>query len=507
MEESLNKSEAFFLKYKKAIIAAVVALIVIIAGVVLYKTYVSEPNEQKASTAIAKGQEYFAQGQFEKALKGDSLGYKGFVALASDYSSTAAGNLANLYAGLCNAQLGQWDEAVKYLEGYDGADDQMITPAALGALWAPTAGIMWPFGSAIAFARCAVQNGAEVIRNCGVTGFVKEDGAVTIVNTTKGPIRTRFVINAAGVYADEMAKLAGDDSFTVTPRKGEYILFDKTASSALVKGIVFPCPSEKSKGILICATTHGNTFIGPNAREQWSKEDTSVTPEGMEEIMAGARKLIPNLPMGASITGFAGLRAVSDTGDFILGPGKVPGFFNAAGIQSPGLTAAPAIAEVIVEALGEQVQLVKKKNWKASLPKKKMFSQMTDAEKKEAIAANPLYGRVICRCETVTEGEIVDAIHEPVGAVTLDGVKRRTRAGMGRCQGGFCGPRVVQILARELNIPVEKVLKERQGSELYYKKAAPEATTGCDLKDAGVAPGDVAGGHSCCDHSAPEVKR
>ena len=134
MEETLNKSEAFFLKYKKAIIAAVVALIVIIAGVVLYKTYVSEPNEQKASTAIAKGQEYFAQGQFEKALKGDSLGYKGFVALASDYSSTAAGNLANLYAGLCNAQLGQWDEAVKYLEGYDGADDQMITPAALGAL-------------------------------------------------------------------------------------------------------------------------------------------------------------------------------------------------------------------------------------------------------------------------------------------------------------------------------------------------------------------------------------
>ena len=134
MEETLNKSEAFFLKYKKAIIAAVVALIVIIAGVVLYKTYVSEPNEQKASTAIAKGQDYFAQGLFEVALKGDSTGYKGFVALASDYSSTAAGNLANLYAGLCNAQLGNWDEAVKYLENYDGADDQMITPAALGAL-------------------------------------------------------------------------------------------------------------------------------------------------------------------------------------------------------------------------------------------------------------------------------------------------------------------------------------------------------------------------------------
>ncbi|MBR2229329.1 MAG: tetratricopeptide repeat protein [Prevotella sp.] len=134
MEETLNKSEAFFLKYKKAIIAAVVALVIIIAGVVLYKTYIAEPNEQKASTAIAKGQEYFAQGQFEKALQGDSTGYKGFAKLASDYSSTAAGNLANLYAGLCNAQLGKWDEAVKYLEDYDGADDQMVSPAALGAL-------------------------------------------------------------------------------------------------------------------------------------------------------------------------------------------------------------------------------------------------------------------------------------------------------------------------------------------------------------------------------------
>jgi glycerol-3-phosphate dehydrogenase len=341
---------------------------------------------------------------------------------------------------------------------------------AMAALWAPTAGVIWPFGCAVAFAQCAVQNGAEVIRNCAVTGFVKEDGAVTVVNTTKGAIRTKFVINAAGVYAEEIAKLAGDDSFTITPRKGEYILFDKKAASSLVYGVVFPCPNEKSKGILVCTTTHGNTFIGPNANEQANKEDTSVTPAGMDEIIAGARKLVPDLPMGSCITEFAGLRAVSDTGDFILGASQVPGFFNAAGIQSPGIAAAPAIAEVVVEALGKEMLLRKKTGWNGRLPKKVAFNRMTAAEKQAAIRKNPLYGRVICRCETVTEGEIVDAIHEPVGACTVDGVKRRTRAGMGRCQGGFCGPRVVQIIARESGIPVEQVLKERQGSELYFKK-------------------------------------
>ena len=341
---------------------------------------------------------------------------------------------------------------------------------AKAALWAPTAGVMWPFGCAVAFAQCAVQNGAQVICDCAVTGFVKEDGAVTLVNTTKGAIRTKIVINAAGVYAEEIAKLAGDDSFIITPRKGEYILFDKMAASSLVYGAIFPCPNEKSKGIMICTTTHGNTFIGPNANEQTSKEDTSVTSDGMNEVIAGARKLIPNLPMGASITEFAGLRAVSSTGDFILGASGVPGFINAAGIQSPGLAAAPAIAEVVAEAVGREMYLRKKTDWNGRLPKKPVFNRMTASEKQKVIEKNKLYGRVICRCETVTEGEIVDAIRQPVGARTGDGVKRRTRAGMGRCQGGFCGPRVTQILARELGIPVEKVLKERQGSELFYKK-------------------------------------
>lgn len=340
-----------------------------------------------------------------------------------------------------------------------------------GALWAPSAGVCWPFGAAIAFAECAVQNGAEVIRDCRVLGFVKEDGKIVGVETSKGTIAAKYVVNAAGIYADEVAKLAGDDTFTITPRKGEYILFDKTACSSLVYGVVFPTPTKKSKGILVCTTTHGNTFIGPNANEMESKEDLAVTAKGMNEIMTSARKLIPNLPMGAAITQFAGLRAVSSTGDFILGASdKVENLYNAAGMQSPGLTAAPAVGEMIAAEIARVSGAAKKADFKAALPKKKVFNHMTNNEKAEAISENNLFGRVICRCETITEGEIVEAINSPVGARTVDGVKRRTRAGMGRCQGGFCGPRVTQILARELNISIPEVLKERADSNMFYEK-------------------------------------
>lgn len=340
-----------------------------------------------------------------------------------------------------------------------------------GALWAPSAGVCWPFGAAVAFAECAVQNGAEVIRDCEVKGFVKEAGKIVGVETNQGVIAAKYVVNAAGVHADEIAKLAGDDTFSITPRKGEYILFDKTACSSLVYGVVFPCPTKKSKGILVCTTTHGNTFIGPNANEVESKEDHAVTSDGMNEIIASARKLISNLPMGAAITQFAGLRAVSSTGDFILGPSeKCEGLFNAAGMQSPGLTAAPAVGELIANEIARLSGAEKKADFKAALPKKKSFVRMTATEQAEKIGENNLYGRVICRCETITEGEIVEAINSPVGARTVDGVKRRTRAGMGRCQGGFCGPRVTQILARELGISVPEVLKERQDSHMFYEK-------------------------------------
>lgn len=340
----------------------------------------------------------------------------------------------------------------------------------VGALWAPSAGVCWPFAMAVAFAQCAVQNGAEVVTDCRVTGFIKEAGRITAVETSKGLIKAACVINAGGVYADGIARLAGDESFTIHPRRGEYILFDKTAAASLVKGVVFPTPNKKSKGILICTTTHGNTFIGPNAQDMENKEDTAVTLTGMDEIMNSARKLIPNLPMGASITEFAGLRAVSGSGDFVIGASPVAGLFNAAGMQSPGLTAAPAVAEMIVEAVLAYCPAAVKADFKAALPQNPLFHRLSHEEQAKLIEKNRLYGRVICRCETVTEAEIIAAIKAPCGAKTVDGVKRRTRAGMGRCQGGFCGPRVTQILARELGIPVPEVLKERADSHLFYEK-------------------------------------
>jgi glycerol-3-phosphate dehydrogenase len=361
-------------------------------------------------------------------------------------------------------------EGLKILSREEVLQKEKNLTSVKGALWAPSAGVCWPFGAALAFARCAVQNGAEVMRDCRVLGFIKEDGRITGVETSQGVIKTKYVVNAAGVYADEIAKLAGDESFTITPRKGEYILFDKTACSSLVFGVVFPTPTKKSKGILVCTTTHGNTFIGPNAQDMEDKEDHAVTAEGMNEIIASARKLIPNLPMGAAITEFSGLRAVSSTGDFIIGASAVAGLYNAAGMQSPGLTAAPAVAEMIAEAIVKDSGAQAKADFKAELPKKPVFNRLNWDKQAELIKENSLYGRVICRCETITEAEIVEAIHESCGARTVDGVKRRTRAGMGRCQGGFCGPRVTQILARELNIPVPEVLKERADSHMFYEK-------------------------------------
>lgn len=361
------------------------------------------------------------------------------------------------------------------LEIWDGdkvrEKEPNLSASIRSALWAPTAGICWPFGMAAAFAENAVENGAEILRDCEVKGIRVEDGKGFVVVTTQRDIRARFVVNAAGVFADKVAAMAGDTSFSIHPRKGEYILFDKTAQGKMVKGIVFPAPTETTKGILVCATTHGNTFIGPNAQEQDSRDDTAVTTAGMDEIIAGAKKLVPELPMGAAITEFAGVRAVSDTNDFIVGESKtVKGLYHAAGIQSPGLTSAPAIARFLAEEIAKAAGATEKAAVKKGRPAQFVFRELSRDEQAALIAKDERYGRVICRCETITEGEIVDAIKRPCGARTVDGVKRRTRAGMGRCQGGFCGPRVIEILSRELGIPVPKVRKDGADSYMYEEK-------------------------------------
>jgi glycerol-3-phosphate dehydrogenase len=345
-----------------------------------------------------------------------------------------------------------------------------------GALWAPSAGIFLPFGAAVAFAENAVRNGVKVVTDCAVEQVVTVDGKVSGVHTQYGFLAAKYVINAAGVHADEISRMAGDTSFTIVPRKGEYILFDKKVSN-MVNNVLFPTPSNVSKGILICPTVHGNVFIGPNAQIVDNKEDVATSLDGLAEIINGAKRLVPNLPLGAAITQFTGLRAASSgEGDFIIRPSTVAeGLVHAAGIQSPGLTSAPAIAEMVITILREQgLVLELKMDFDPVVPRKVVFRELSNEKKQALIAKNSLYGRVICRCETVTEAEIVEAIHSPCGARTVDAVKRRTRAGMGRCQGGFCGPRVTAILARELNIPVTAVRKDTPQSHLFFDKMTEE---------------------------------
>ncbi len=350
-------------------------------------------------------------------------------------------------------------------------DEQYLSPEIQGALWAPSAGICCPFGTAIAFAENAELNGAEIIRECEVQGFDVKDGRITAVRTDGETFETRYVVNAAGLRADEISRLAGDDSFTIHPRKGEYVLFDREASKKMTQGVIFPTPSKTSKGILVCTTLDGNVFVGPNAQDMDDKDDTAVTTEGMDQILSAAKKLLPEIPVRAAIAEFAGLRAIASTGDFVLGRSeKVAGLIQAAGIQSPGLTSAPAIGEYIADIIVEETGAAPRQNYHKGRPPRYIFRNMDSAQRAKVITKDERYGRIICRCETVTEGEIVDAIHRPCGARTVDGVKRRTRAGMGRCQGGFCGPRVTQILARELQIPITEVRKEARDSYMFYDK-------------------------------------
>jgi len=342
-----------------------------------------------------------------------------------------------------------------------------LSPNARAALDAPTGGLVCPYELTIALAENANQNGVKFCFNAPVIDIeVLEDGSF-LVKTPRGTLQTKYVINAAGLFADEISKMAGAEEYTITPRKGEYLIFDKQFGN-LVKKAIFPTPTKISKGILVCPTVDGNIFIGPNSNNIEDKHDTGVNASGIEEIIAGGTKLVPDLPLKNVITSFAGLRAVSNTNDFIIEASKqVKGFINVGGIQSPGLTSAPAIALMVRDILQEEgLNLKEKPDFIPHRPKKIRFRELDNDERSKLIKQNPAYGHVICRCETVTEAEIIDAIRRPVGARSIDAVKRRTRAGMGRCQGGFCSPRVLEILQRELGVDALDITKKGPGSNL-----------------------------------------
>ena len=339
-----------------------------------------------------------------------------------------------------------------------------LTHEVVGVLHAPTAGLASPYELTFALAENAATNGVKFFRNHEVVRIKHQDYTFT-VRTYQSEFQGRNLINAAGLYAARISKMLGLDYFSIMPRKGEYILFDRNAIQ--LNKILFPMATKVSKGILVCPTLHGNTFVGPNAQNITDFEDISTTTAGLKEILEGGMKLVPSLPARSSIRNFAGLRAVPDTYDFIIDNTDVYGFINVAGILSPGLTATFAIAEKVVdylELLG--VELKEKEDYNPIRPKPERFKDFTKEELDKKIQEDPTWGRIICRCETIPEREIINAIHAPVGANTVDGVKFRCRPGMGRCQGGFCRPRVIEILSRELGKSYEEITKKGEDSNI-----------------------------------------
>jgi len=343
-----------------------------------------------------------------------------------------------------------------------------LTDQVVGVLHAPSAGIVSPYEMTFALAENAAMNGVKFFRNNKVKK-IKHSDYIFTVETKQSEFKGRNIINAAGLFAAKVSKMVGLDYFDIMPRKGEYILFDRDALH--LNKILFPTPTKISKGILVCPTIHGNTFVGPNAQNITDKKDIATTTAGLKEILEGGRDLVPNLPERSAIRNFAGLRAVPNTYDFIIDNTEIYGFINVAGILSPGLTSCFAIAEKIesfLELLG--VELKVKEDYNPIRPKPMRLADFTMEELDKKIKEDPRWGNIICRCETVPEKEIIDAIHAPVGATTVDGVKFRCRPGMGRCQGGFCRPRVIEILSRELNIPYDDVTKRGEDTNLLIAR-------------------------------------
>ena len=322
-----------------------------------------------------------------------------------------------------------------------------LSPEITAALHAPSAAIVSPWEFALAMAENAVQNGADLHLETRVTGLAPTEGGWKIA-TTKGDFEARFVVNAAGVDAGKVHAMAAPENFVTRPCRGEYYLLDKSAGSTVGR-VIFQCPTAAGKGVLVAPTVHGNLIVGPNAQDVADSADTATTAMGLAQVAQSARKSVPGVDLSACIRNFAGIRANTDRPDFVI-QWAAPGFLDLAGMKSPGLSAAAAVGEEAAALLQRAGLVLKEKENPVTTRKRIRFKELSGEEKAVLIAREPSYGRVICRCERVTEGEIIAACHTAIPPRSIDGVKRRVGAGMGRCQGGFCGPRVMEILSREL---------------------------------------------------------
>ncbi|MGB4658604.1 MAG: NAD(P)/FAD-dependent oxidoreductase [Mobilitalea sp.] len=328
-----------------------------------------------------------------------------------------------------------------------------INTEAVCALLAPSAGIISPWELTIALAENAVDNGVELKLETKVEDIKKVDFGFVVI-TDKGEFETRYVINCAGVYADRINNMVAEPTFEIHPRRGNYYVMDNEIKD-VVNHVIFQCPTKEGKGVLVTPTVYGNFMVGPDSLEIEDKEGNATDAKELEYVREASKLTTKVIPFNKIIRVFAGLRASSSTtNDFIVGEAKgVKGFINIAAFDSPGLSSIPAVADFVVGLVKElNGDLKEKKDFHPNRRKVIRFNELTDEEKSKLIKENPAHGNIICRCEIVTEAEIIDCIHRSAGARSVKGVKKRCRPGAGRCQGGFCGPRVLEILARELNI-------------------------------------------------------
>lgn len=411
---------------------------------IVHGGYVAKYGTLKGELCI-KGNSMY--GELEKEL---NFGYRNPGALVIGFNEEDEKRIKGLYEnGIkvgCNDLEIIYGDKIKELEPHINKDVTV-------ALYAKSVGVASPYEMTIALAENAIENGVDLKLETKVLGIEKKQSTFEI-NTNNGQIESKYIINAAGLYSDKIASMVGIDDFKILPRRGQYVLSTKD-QGYLVNRVIFQVPTEKGKGILVTTTYHGNFMIGPDAEDIDNKENIGTDIESIGYIIETARKSIQDFDVRKSLTTFAGVRAVSNTGDFVIGESKVKGFINAAGIDSPGLTSSPAIAERIVEIIKESgLELIKNEKFNPYrkpiiIKKDKSFSGKIDDEDPKK--------NIICRCESVTEAEIIDAIHRGIPIKSTDAIKRRTRAGMGFCQGNFCRPRIKAIIAREMNIPVEEI--------------------------------------------------
>jgi glycerol-3-phosphate dehydrogenase len=411
------------------------------------------------------------------------------------------GELLELYRrGLAN---GVPQDSMKLLSREEAqALEPNLSDQVIGAFYAGTSGIICPFTLNVALAENACANGCEFFFDTEVKAMqskTDEAGGERFWNvvTDKGTYTARYVVNAAGVYADELHNMVSSHKIHITPRRGEYLLLDRNAGH-FVEHTIFPQPTKLGKGVLVLPTIHGNLLVGPTAEDISDREGTETTADGLKKVIEKAGNTVKNIPLDQVITSFSGLRAHEDHHEFILEENEdAPQFIDCAGIESPGLSACPAIGEYIAGMLKEKMGLKEKENWIQTRKGILNPAHLTFEERQDLIRRQPAYGRIICRCESVSEGEIIDAIRRPIGAKSLDGIKRRVRAGSGRCQAGFCAPRVMEILSRERALQKEAITKSGKGSELVFRRtkigAASSGETSGSLTQGVMTPGETSG--------------